>query len=58
MKTAPTELRDAHCKVYVEKTIKEEIQRFANERGMTFSEAGRKLWLEALDSFKKDCDVP
>jgi hypothetical protein len=28
--------------------MKAEIQKFANEKGMTFSEAGRKLWLEAL----------
>jgi hypothetical protein len=56
MKVEPTELRDAHCKVYVEKTVKAEIQKFANEKGMTFSEAGRRLWLEALKA-KKDCDV-
>lgn len=58
MEITPTEHRDAHCKVYVEPSMKAEIQKFANEKGMTFSEAGRKLWLHALDSFKKDCDVP
>ena len=48
MEITPTEHRDAHCKVYVEPSMKAEIQKFANEKGMTFSEAGRKLWLEAL----------
>lgn len=45
----PTEKRDQHCKIYVEKSLKKEINKFAMERHMSFSEAGRVLILLGLE---------
>ena len=45
----PTEKRDQHCKIYVERTVKKEIQDYANRMGYSFSEAGRKLLIYALE---------
>lgn len=41
------ELRSEHCKIYVEPTIKKAIEKFASREGLTFSEAGRVLWLNS-----------
>lgn len=49
MKIDPTEKRDQHCKIYVEKSMKKEIDKYATLHGYSFSEAGRKLLLEALE---------
>ncbi len=46
----PTEKRDRHCKIYVEFSVKKAIDRYAMMRGYSFSEAGRKLLIEALES--------
>lgn len=45
----PTEKRDQHCKIYVEKSLKREIDRYATLNGYSFSEAGRKLLIDALE---------
>jgi hypothetical protein len=42
------EPKSAHCKVYVEPTVKDWIQKYADQQGMTFSEAGRELWLDSI----------
>jgi hypothetical protein len=47
------EQRNAHCKVYIEPTVKKAIQEFADREGMTFSEAGRELWLDAMKRLVK-----
>jgi len=44
----PTEKRDQHCKIYVERSVKKEIDNYATLHGYTFSEAGRKLLIDAL----------
>lgn len=44
----PTEKRDQHCKIYVERSVKKEIDKYATLHGYTFSEAGRKLMIDAL----------
>lgn len=41
------EPRSEHCKTYVEKTLKKAITNFAIREGLTFSEAGRELWLNS-----------
>ncbi len=46
----PTEKRDQHCKIYVEYSVKREIDRYAMKYGYSFSEAGRKLLIDALES--------
>lgn len=46
----PTEKRDQHCKIYVERSIKKEIDKYAMTHGYSFSEAGRKLLIDALQS--------
>lgn len=48
----PTEKRDQHCKVYVERGVKTEIDKFATRHHMSFSEAGRHLMIYALDQLK------
>ena len=48
MKINPTEKRDQHCKIYVEKSIKDEINNYATRHSLTFSEAGRDLLLAGL----------
>lgn len=48
----PTEKRDQHCKVYVERSVKTEIDAFATRNHMSFSEAGRHLMIYALDQLK------
>ena len=51
----PVEVRSEHCKIYVEPTIKKEIERFQKERHIdSFSEAGRRLWIMALDQVDHD----
>lgn len=45
----PTEKRDQHCKIYTEKSLKKEIDAYATKRGLSFSEAGRKLIIYALE---------
>lgn len=47
--TLAAEARSEHCKVYAEPTLKSKIQKYADRKGMTFSEAGRELWLDALE---------
>jgi len=42
-----TENRSAQCKIYVEPTVKKAIEAFAVREGLTFSEAGRALLLNA-----------
>ena len=42
------EPKSAHCKIYVEPGLKQWIQDYADEKGMTFSEAGRDLWLDSI----------
>ena len=49
MNIDPTEKRDQHCKIYVERTVKKEIDAYATKNGYSFSEAGRKLLLDALE---------
>lgn len=49
MKIEPTEKRDQHCKIYTEKSLKSEIDTYATKRGLSFSEAGRKLIIYALN---------
>lgn len=51
-KTIIVENKSAHCKVYLEPSLKETIQNFAKNNRMTFSEAGRELWLIALELVK------
>lgn len=46
----PTEKRDQHCKIYVEKSLKTEINGFALRFNLSFSEAGRKLMILGLTS--------
>lgn len=46
----PTEKRDQHCKIYVEKSVKRAIDKYAITRGYSFSEAGRRLLIDALES--------
>ena len=48
MKDLATEPKSEHCKVYIEQSLKAIIQKYADARGITFSAAGRKLWLEAV----------
>jgi hypothetical protein len=43
-----TELRTEHCKTYVEPTLKKAIQDYATREDISFSEAGRRLWIRAL----------
>ena len=45
----PTEKRDQHCKIYTDKSLKKEIDAYATKRGLSFSEAGRKLIIYALE---------
>ena len=49
MKIEPTEKRDQHCKIYTEKSLKSEIDTYATKRGLSFSEAGRRLIIYALN---------
>lgn len=53
MKIIPTEKRDQHCKIYVEKSLKQEIDRYATQGDYSFSEAGRKLLIYALDAVQE-----
>lgn len=48
MNIDPTEKRDQHCKIYVERSVKKEIDKYATIHGYSFSEAGRKLLIDAL----------
>lgn len=46
----PTAPKDTHCKVYTEKSIADAIKKFQIQQGLnSFSEAGRKLWIMALE---------
>lgn len=49
MKIDPTEKRDQHCKIYLEPTVKKEIDKLAMKKHMSFSEAGRMLILAGLE---------
>lgn len=49
MKIDPTEKRDQHCKIYVEKSVKNEIDKYAWKHHISFSEAGRRLLLAGLE---------
>lgn len=49
MNIEPTEKRDQHCKIYVERSVKKEIDRYATRNAMSFSEAGRELMIYALE---------
>lgn len=44
----PTEKRDQHCKIYVESSVKKQINDYATKQGYTFSEAGRQLLIDGL----------
>ena len=48
----PTERRDQHCKIYVEKSVKKEIDRYAMKNHLSFSEAGRNLMLYAIENIE------
>lgn len=52
MNIIPTEKRDQHCKIYVEKSLKDEIDKYAIKHHYSFSEAGRKLLIYALDGVR------
>jgi rRNA-processing protein FCF1 len=45
----PTERRDQHCKIYVEKCVKKEIDKYATRNHLSFSEAGRNLMIYAIE---------
>ena len=46
----PQELKDTHNKIYTEKSVHQAIKNFQYENKLeSFSEAGRLLWLIALD---------
>lgn len=45
----PTENRDQHCKVYVEKSLKKAIFDYADKMHMSFSEASRRLIITGLN---------
>ena len=45
----PTERRDQHCKIYVEKSVKKEIEKYAMRKNLSFSEAGRNLMIYAIE---------
>lgn len=53
MQIIPTEKRDQHCKIYVEKSLKNEIERYAQTHHYSFSEAGRKLLIHSLERFQE-----
>lgn len=44
----PTENRDQHCKIYLEKSLKKQVDEYAIEHKCSFSEAGRKLIIAGL----------
>jgi hypothetical protein len=44
----PKQLRDQHCKIYVEKSLKKEIDQYASRHHISFSEAGRNLIIYAI----------
>lgn len=50
MEIEPTEKRDQHCKIYLEKSVKNAIDRIAYEKHISFSEAGRMLILLGIES--------
>ena len=45
----PAEKRDQHCKIYVERSMKKVIDKYATLHGYSFSEAGRMLLNDALE---------
>lgn len=46
----PTELRSEHAKSYVEPSLKRRITKYQTQHGLvSFSDAGRELWLIALE---------
>lgn len=51
VKIDPTEKRDQHCKLYLEPSVKKEIEKYQFAHGLlSFSEAGRRLILSGLSS--------
>lgn len=45
----PTQKRDQHCKIYLEKDVVDLIKAYQFRKGyLSFSEAGRQLLLEGL----------
>ena len=49
MECEAKELRSEHCKIYAEPSLKKAVQDYADENRVTFSEAGRRLWVYALN---------
>ncbi len=48
----PTEHKDRHCKVYIEESLYKAIKDYQYKNGIySFSEAGRRLWLKALEQY-------
>lgn len=48
----PTEHKDRHCKVYIEESLYKAIKKYQNDNYIySFSEAGRRLWLQALNQY-------
>lgn len=55
VKIDPTSKKDQHCKIYVEPEVKEAIEKFQKECNYaSFSEAGRRLILEGLQSYDEN----
>lgn len=52
MNIEPTEKRDQHCKIYVEKSVKREIDKYALKHNMSFSQAGRNFLVYALENLE------
>lgn len=51
LKIDPTAPKDTHCKIYVERQLQNAVKQFQIREGLnSFSEAGRKLWIIALES--------
>lgn len=47
----PLELRDQHGKAYIEKSLKKRIQKYQHAKGfLSFSDAGRELWIKQLET--------
>ena len=52
----PTEKRDQHCKIYVEQSLKNYVDKYALKRRISFSEAGRELWIIGLKTIESTMD--
>jgi hypothetical protein len=53
----PTQNKDQHCKVYVEKDLKEWIKRYQYKKGFSsFSEAARSLFLLGISCEERSAE--